>query len=864
MSDKSFGTSPEDFPYTRFIETLGSNLTSSNNPVHASSCHTKNEGSWMPDSAAPNCCACGIKFDTFNRRHHCRKCGKIFCYSDCSKFIAIPTRLVNVPTTPSSWLGNLSSLAYISSSLLSASSASSTSSASSRVCNKCYNDLTNFEGSELDLILLSHMDLKTVYAMARTSRSWNKAANCYRVIWKEIQTVLVGYEYTPIQKQILWNNRFNFIGHSSWLIHLISCLPNVLTDESVKQSHTKRNETISDFVIINSISNQEYSEISNLLLMTQNDSDLTSSTKHKISCKTLGCSKICRPGTLSGSDWIQLLDSKFVIRVLTNSKENVSKTNLSNLILIALSSLSERQFTCFVPQLVFNLKYYQLPLLSAVSLSEVLTGQETGSTETTSPSINSNLPLLDLLISKSCETRELRVSIYWAFVMFKSCDPIFVQFYNRYMIGLHVKLGKETVFNELINGRRIIKFLCSLSENPNLQVNSEFSTFHLKEFCDLNHEKQNQNDVENILLEFQTKCIRYHPHQSIYYPTSSVPHPLNPSKSFVNINAFGIITKPSSTAPILIPCLCSSPSSTQPSPPSPPPPSTPPSSPSPPPSTPLQPPPTSPPPSPTPPLETLNILYKKECLIKDLCIINIIQLMDEILKRELETDFGIQIYRVLPLNKNSGIIEFISNAETLYNIQHEQNVSTLNYLIEHNPKLFACDLRSRFIKSVASYCVISYLLGVGDRHLDNIMVTNTGFLFHIDYGFILGYDPRPITPSIRITQDILDAIGGANSESYKNFKTYCTKIYNCLRQYTSTFMSMLLLLTEDGLNVSPTQYTKERVRNQILSRFLPSSSDLDAEIQLHIKIDDSHQSLTPTVLIDWWHTTVKSTLFGKG
>ena len=49
--------------------------------------------------------------------------------------------------------------------------------------------------------------------------------------------------------------------------------------------------------------------------------------------------------------------------------------------------------------------------------------------------------------------------------------------------------------------------------------------------------------------------------------------------------------------------------------------------------------------------------------------------------------------------------------------------------------------RERFIKSSAAYTVISYVLGVGDRHLDNLLMKSNGDFFHVDYGFMFGQDP---------------------------------------------------------------------------------------------------------------------------
>ena len=52
----------------------------------------------------------------------------------------------------------------------------------------------------------------------------------------------------------------------------------------------------------------------------------------------------------------------------------------------------------------------------------------------------------------------------------------------------------------------------------------------------------------------------------------------------------------------------------------------------------------------------------------------------------------------------------------------------------------------RFRASLAGYCVATYILGVGDRHGDNVMVARDGRLFHVDFGHFLGNVKSKVRP----------------------------------------------------------------------------------------------------------------------
>jgi len=253
-----------------------------------------------------------------------------------------------------------------------------------------------------------------------------------------------------------------------------------------------------------------------------------------------------------------------------------------------------------------------------------------------------------------------------------------------------------------------------------------------------------------------------------------------------------------------------------------------------------------------------SILFKKEDLRIDYIISKIILLIKDILKTN-KIDTNLITYNILPINSTSGLIEIIDDSYTLYDIKKNLQLSLQNFILNNNKNQTIEIIKRRFSNSLSIYSVITYILGVGDRHLDNIMVTKNGVIFHIDYSFCIGQDPKPFFPSMRITDEMIDMIGGLNSNDYKKFINNCNTYYNCIRKNTDIISLYIFLLN----SINNITFNINSLKNHIIKKFIFMESDIYANSTLEDTITNSTDNYN---YIDFFHyhskeKTVSKTVF---
>ncbi|XP_050799526.1 phosphatidylinositol 3-kinase catalytic subunit type 3 isoform X1 [Gopherus flavomarginatus] len=235
-------------------------------------------------------------------------------------------------------------------------------------------------------------------------------------------------------------------------------------------------------------------------------------------------------------------------------------------------------------------------------------------------------------------------------------------------------------------------------------------------------------------------------------------------------------------------------------------------------------------------------------LRQDQLILQIISLMDKLLRKE-NLDLKLTPYKVLATSTKHGFMQFIQSvpvAEVLATEESIQNFFRKHAPSETGPNGISAEVMDTYVKSCAGYCVITYILGVGDRHLDNLLLTKTGKLFHIDFGYILGRDPKPLPPPMKLNKEMVEGMGGTQSEQYQEFRKQCYTAFLHLRRYSNLILNLFSLMVD--ANIPDIALEPDKTVKKVQDKFRLDLSDEEAVHYMQSLIDESVHALFAAVV----------------
>lgn len=263
--------------------------------------------------------------------------------------------------------------------------------------------------------------------------------------------------------------------------------------------------------------------------------------------------------------------------------------------------------------------------------------------------------------------------------------------------------------------------------------------------------------------------------------------------------------------------------------------------------------------------EDIAIIFKHgDDLRQDMLTLQMIRIMDKLWKDE-GYDFRMIPYQCLSTDQNVGLIEVVRNASTIANIQKLHNSSATSafkkgslfaWIKEHNKTQESLRRAvENFTLSCAGYCVATYVLGVADRHSDNIMIKANGELFHIDYGHILGKFKekfgikRERVPFV-LTHDFVHVITHGHrrkATAFNRFQEYCERAFLILRRQGSLMISLFAMMLTTGMP----ELTSEKDLDYLRDALVLDYSEADALAHFRAKFEEALNN-SWTTSINWF------------
>eukprot|EP00602_Paraphysomonas_sp_CaronLab_P002946 CAMPEP_0185031036 /NCGR_PEP_ID=MMETSP1103-20130426/18268_1 /TAXON_ID=36769 /ORGANISM="Paraphysomonas bandaiensis, Strain Caron Lab Isolate" /LENGTH=741 /DNA_ID=CAMNT_0027566391 /DNA_START=414 /DNA_END=2639 /DNA_ORIENTATION=+ len=164
----------------------------------------------------------------------------------------------------------------------------------------------------------------------------------------------------------------------------------------------------------------------------------------------------------------------------------------------------------------------------------------------------------------------------------------------------------------------------------------------------------------------------------------------------------------------------------------------------------------------------------------------------------------VHTYKIVSTSKSTGLIQLIPDSISLDGLKkgaHWPGTLRGHFERTYGPPespTFKAALDS-YIKSLAGYSVVSYVLAIKDRHNGNIMIDSQGHLIHIDFGFVFGLAPGKQfsmeTAPWKLTEEMADVMGGPTSPDFDTYMSLTTDAFKAVRKYTDDICMMLEIMS---------------------------------------------------------------------